>query len=173
MATVRIGGRAYDVTVRGNSVVVDGIEFPVSVRDDGVYATVTAGGVAYRVSLPPEGDRTGEFGVEVDYRPMTIAIEGVLAGRQPAARLAAAQPRSTGGGTATPGGVAAQIAGRITSIKVKAGDAVAAGDVLLLLEAMKMENEIKAPSAGVVREVLVREGARVAEGDVLVVVTAE
>ena len=68
------------------------------------------------------------------------------------------------------GGVAAQIAGRILSIKVKVGDTVAKGDVLLLLEAMKMENEIKSPTDGIVKDIPVKEGDRVSEGQVLAVV---
>jgi biotin carboxyl carrier protein len=50
------------------------------------------------------------------------------------------------------------------------GDTVKAGDVLLILEAMKMENEIKAPADGTVKEIPVAEGARVTEGDTLAVV---
>jgi biotin carboxyl carrier protein len=68
------------------------------------------------------------------------------------------------------GGVVAQIAGRVLRLVVKPGDQVAQGDVLLILEAMKMENEIKSPAAGTVKEVLVAEGARVVEGETLVVI---
>ena len=57
--------------------------------------------------------------------------------------------------------------GTILDIKVKAGDAVKAGDVLLILEAMKMENEIIAPSTGTVDTVQVSRGASVNAGDIL------
>jgi len=57
--------------------------------------------------------------------------------------------------------------GTILDIKVKAGDSVAAGQVLVILEAMKMENEIMAPAAGVVDTVQVTKGASVNAGDVL------
>jgi biotin carboxyl carrier protein len=169
MAKVTIGGRSYDVEVKGDKVVVDGQEFPVTVKDDGAHKTVNAGGVNYRVQLPAPGERASGMSVLVDYRPFTFEYEGRLGGG-PAAR----EPR-TGGAAAAPragvkGGIAAQIAGRIISVKVKAGDAVNQGDVLLLLEAMKMENEIKATASGVVKEVLVTEGQRVTEGDTLVVV---
>lgn len=173
MATVNIGGRAYEVSVRGNVVVVDGVEFPVTLRDDGAYVTVSSGGVSYRVALPPPAERSGEMTVEVDHRPMRVVVEGALGGRTPVAQ---ATPSVRGAGTARsaePGAVAAQIAGRVTSIRVKVGDSVTAGDVLLLLEAMKMENEIKAPTGGVVSEIPVREGDRVAEGDTLVVLRPE
>jgi biotin carboxyl carrier protein len=58
--------------------------------------------------------------------------------------------------------------GTILSINVKPGDSVKAGDVLLILEAMKMENEIMAPADGVVAAVNVSVGASVNTGDLLV-----
>jgi biotin carboxyl carrier protein len=58
--------------------------------------------------------------------------------------------------------------GTILDIKVKAGDSVKSGQVLAILEAMKMENEIMAPSDGVVASVEVSVGASVNAGDVLV-----
>lgn len=65
--------------------------------------------------------------------------------------------------------VNAPLSGSILSIKVKPGEAVKTGQVLLTLEALKMENEIVAPTAGVVKEVCVQTGAMVSVGDVLVV----
>ena len=59
--------------------------------------------------------------------------------------------------------------GTILSIAVKAGDSVKAGQLLMILEAMKMENEIVAPEDGVVASVAVAKGAAVNTGDVLVV----
>ncbi|NUQ55378.1 MAG: biotin/lipoyl-binding protein [Dehalococcoidia bacterium] len=108
--------------------------------------------------------------LKVDYRPFTMEWEGRLGGG-PAPREAKAMPSAAAAPKAgRKGGVAAQIAGRVLSVRVKPGDAVKQGDVLLILEAMKMENEIKAPADGAVKEVLVAEGARVAEGETLVVV---
>ncbi len=170
MAKATIGGRTYEVEVRGDTVVVDGHELPVKVREEAEYATVTAGGVAYRVQLPPEGERQSGMAVKVDYRPFTLEWEGRLGGG-PAPREA--KPAAAAGAAPRPGvkgGVPAQIAGRILKVHVKAGDAVKQGDVLIILEAMKMENEIKAPADGAVKEVLVAEGARVAEGETLVVI---
>jgi biotin carboxyl carrier protein len=68
------------------------------------------------------------------------------------------------------GAVAAPMTGKIVSIKVKKGEAVKAGKVLCVLEAMKMENEIVSPKAGVVDEITVQEGKAVNEGDVLMIV---
>jgi biotin carboxyl carrier protein len=57
--------------------------------------------------------------------------------------------------------------GTILDVKVKPGDTVAAGQILLILEAMKMENEIIAPNGGVIDTVQVTKGASVNAGDVL------
>jgi biotin carboxyl carrier protein len=65
------------------------------------------------------------------------------------------------------GVISAPMAGRIVSVRVKKGDAVKVGDVICILEAMKMENEINATKDGTVQEVNVSEGSPVSEGDVL------
>ena len=84
----------------------------------------------------------------------------------------AVRHRLRGGGAAAGarGTVRAPLPGRITHIAVKPGDAVQVGDTLLVIEAMKMENEFKAGAAGTVREVRVAPGQPVNAGDVLVVI---
>ena len=62
----------------------------------------------------------------------------------------------------------AGLAGNIFRVEVKPGDTVQEGDVLLVLEAMKMETEVVAPQAGQVSAVAVREGDAVSVGDTLV-----
>ena len=172
MAKVTISGRTYDVEVRGDTVIVDGHDFPVTVREEKGFTLVNAGGVGYRVQLPPAGERASGMRIDVDYRPYTVDYEGRLGGG-PAPRAprpsAASAATSSSGSSAVAGAVTAQIAGRIITVKVKVGDTVARGDVLLLLEAMKMENEVKAPADGAVKQVLVTDGQRVAEGEGLVV----
>jgi len=66
--------------------------------------------------------------------------------------------------------VRAIIPGRVVSVAVNPGDAVTAGDRLLALEAMKMENEVRAPRDGIVDRVAVGPGETVELGDVLVVI---
>ena len=66
------------------------------------------------------------------------------------------------------GAVTAPMTGKIVSVKVKKGDTVEAGEILCVLEAMKMENEIIATRAGIVQEVSVSEGSTVNEGDTLI-----
>ena len=81
----------------------------------------------------------------------------------PAAPAAAPAPAATGSET-----ISSPMPGTILSGKVNAGDAVKAGDVLLVLEAMKMENEIKAPHDATVAAVLVKQGDTVDSGAGLV-----
>ncbi len=63
--------------------------------------------------------------------------------------------------------VTAPMPGKILSIKVKVGQAVKTGDVIMILEAMKMENEIVAPQDGTVAGINVNEGASVEAGSIL------
>jgi biotin carboxyl carrier protein len=70
---------------------------------------------------------------------------------------------------AGPVSVRASIPGRVARVQVKPGDQVAAASPLLVLEAMKMENEIRAPRAGTVAEIRCAEGATVEAGQVLVI----
>ncbi len=66
--------------------------------------------------------------------------------------------------------VPAHITGTVWKIQKKVGDKVAAGEVLIILESMKMEMELESPVAGTVAEIRCQEGQAVAEGDVLVVI---
>lgn len=170
MARVTVGGRTYDVEVRGETVVVDGNEYPVKVRDDKEFYTVRVGTVEYRVQLPPEGERTSGMTVHVDYRPFVFEYEGRLGGRPTGRPAGATRPPGGRSRTGQKGAITAQLAGKVLRIMAKPGDQVNAGDVLLVVEAMKMENEIKAPVAGTVKEIPVTEGQQVADGDVLAVI---
>lgn len=94
--------------------------------------------------------------------PAVPAAPVAAAAPQPAAAPAAAAPVANGPTVDAP------LPGNILDIKVSQGQSVKAGDVLLIIEAMKMENEIKAPSDGVVSQILVTKGQVVASGDPLI-----
>jgi biotin carboxyl carrier protein len=64
-----------------------------------------------------------------------------------------------------PNEVKAHITGVVFQVTSKAGDSVAAGDPVIVLESMKMEIPVEAPRAGTVREIVVAEGQTVQEGD--------
>ena len=90
----------------------------------------------------------------------------VHAAHAPAAPTATSKTLEAAG----PGGIAAPIPGKILSIDVAIGDHVDAGQVVLTLEAMKMENNVVAPISGVVSQVVVGEGSEVASGQLLMVI---
>jgi pyruvate carboxylase subunit B len=68
------------------------------------------------------------------------------------------------------GAITASMQGMVLKIKVKKGDRVSKGDAVIVLEAMKMENNIHAPHGGAVKDIFVKEGGTVSAGDVLMVV---
>ncbi|HJB58464.1 MAG TPA: acetyl-CoA carboxylase biotin carboxyl carrier protein subunit, partial [Candidatus Faecalibacterium faecipullorum] len=84
--------------------------------------------------------------------------------RKPRPGRSVAAPKGAAGAVA----VKAPMPGNILDVKVKPGDAVKAGDALVVLEAMKMENEIVAPQDGTVATIEVNKGDVVNSGDTLV-----
>jgi biotin carboxyl carrier protein len=129
--------------------------------------------VKYKVTL---NGRTYEVEVEAGKAMLLSEYEAVApapaaAPAAPAAAPAApaaapAAPAVTGSGEA----VNAPMPGNILKVNVKVGDAVKSGTVLVVLEAMKMENEIMAPKDGTVTQVLVSKGSTVDTGAPLVVI---
>ena len=167
-----IDGQSFEVRVLGRRVEVNGTIYPVQVARRGSQVTVTVGDQTFELEVVRrERDRW-----EVRGRDRTYDVVALPEGeRAPtASSAAAAEPtagqRSAAAAPATPGTVRAPVPGRIVAVKVKAGDQVGKGDLLVILEAMKMENEIRAPINGVVQQVLVSEGQRVREGETLVVI---
>ena len=107
-----------------------------------------------------------KYTITVNGTAYEVEVEeaGVVASAPKAAAPKAAAPVAAGATT-----VSAPMPGKVLSVNVKAGDAVKSGDVLLILEAMKMQNEIMAPADGTVSDVRVSAGQTVATGDVMVV----
>lgn len=98
------------------------------------------------------------------YAPAPVAAPAPTAAPAPAAP-AAPQAVSASGTQ-----IVAPMPGSIVNINVSAGQAVKAGDVLIILEAMKMENDITAPCDGVVKQIVTSKGATVNTDDVLLVI---
>jgi glutaconyl-CoA/methylmalonyl-CoA decarboxylase subunit gamma len=92
---------------------------------------------------------------------------------QPAKTAAAAAPKSTSNEAGSAAGtIRSPMPGTILRVAIAPGDNVKKGDTLLILEAMKMENEILAPENGSIKEVNVAKGASVNAGDLLLTMTS-
>lgn len=117
------------------------------------------------------------YKITVNGTTYDVAVEEVGAGSAPASAPAAAPapapaPAAPAAKPAASGSqgsvvVSAPMPGKILAVKTEVGKAVKKGDVLLVLEAMKMENEIVAPEDGTVASVDVTVGASVESGDTL------
>ena len=112
----------------------------------------------YKVTL---NGRTYEVEVEAGKAMLLDEYEAIVPAAAPVAAPAAAPVAGEA--------VTAPMPGNILKVNVTAGQAVKEGDVLVVLEAMKMENEILAPKACTVKQVLVSKGATVDTGATLVV----
>mgnify|MGYP000681873635 CR=1 FL=1 len=114
--------------------------------------------------------------VEVNGTAYTVELEKKAGPKiKPVVRTAATTPAAPPPAVSRPvvagskSGIKSPLPGVILEIKVKEGDTVKRGQTLLVLEAMKMENEIPAPKDGKVAQVVVTKGATVGAGDTLVV----
>lgn len=164
---VTVNGRDVEVRVDGDTVEIEGRRYPAELRSvpgSPLRHLVFAGGSTLLILEPGVAgpgrwriqDRGEVFEVTaLDER--TRHIQGLLG----------ASKAATSGAT-----VKAPMPGLVVRIGVEPGQRVEAGTGLLVLEAMKMENELKAPVAGVVERVEVRSGQAVEKGAVLVIIGA-
>ena len=147
--SLKINGNPYEVKIE-------------DINESSTMARVTVNGVKYDVEI--EGGKAA-----APKKPHVVAAPEAtglsVTPKTPIATKPAA-PAAAASGLK----VACPLPGTILSINVKEGDTVAAGQTLLVLEAMKMENNIDAERGGVVKQVLVSAGATVMEGDVLLVI---
>ena len=126
---------------------------------------------SYEVAIVEE--TAGSFTVHVNGRPYSVSVRTARSGgvRVPGGVAPTIESRPPSAADARgPRRVTAPMPGRIAKILVKVGDAVAARQGLVVIEAMKMENELRSPIAGRVTELRASEGALVEANAVLVVV---
>jgi len=157
-----VDGRTLRVEVRGRDgryvVTLDGRALEVDHQETGPhFASLIIGGRSYEAGLEKRPDG---YNVVLAEDVLYVEICGASQG-------AAAAPRKAATG---PARVVAPMPGRLVRVLVQPGQQVEAGEGLLVMEAMKMENELRSPRAGRVAELLVREGQTVETAALLVVV---
>ena len=139
-------------TINGREVVA---KFSRSTKAE-LGGTLYVEGRAFHVDLNAMRDASSAT-VLVDGRPFIVKLRGLrVAPLRREGSVSFARPI-----TVPHGVVVAPIPGRVMSVRVSRGESVRAGQTLVMLEAMKMENEISAPRQGVVRDIWVAEGATV------------
>jgi len=166
-----------------NYFVVDGEEerqYQVETLEDGTYKVTSPGGESFVVdAYEPEqgrmhliyngeaydvGVRHGDAGVTVEVGAERHVID-VLNERQKRMRVAGVGGRGAGGPA-----LESPMAGKVVAVNVTAGDAVEEGECVVIVEAMKMENDLKAHISGTIGEVAVEVGQAVEIGDLLVTI---
>lgn len=159
---VDVAGRRIVVDLEGDEVTVDGEKLRATLADvEGTpVRLVTVGDEMHRVIARRSGER-GRYALSLDGHRFEVEA---LDERTRAIRdLSAATAGASG-----PAPLVAPMPGLIVRVGVAEGDEVRAGQPLVVMEAMKMENELRSPAAGRVRSVAARVGAAVEKGAVLV-----
>ena len=140
---------------------VQGVDYDVEIENvEGNIAKVNVNGISFEVELkqPINAKPISRPHVKPDAAPAAAAPVAAPAQQAPA--------KAAGSGTKVP----APLPGTITEVKVKEGDTVKAGDTVVVLEAMKMQNSIEAECSGTVTSVIVKPGDTVMEGDALITI---
>lgn len=170
--------RQVDASADG-SVVIDGKSYKTKVSGSGKdKRTVQVGDKTYEIRFvkceEDEECSLGEYVLEVAGERVPVAVKDVFKEAQPttapaapAVAALAAEPAADKAADYKDG-VFAPVPGKIVDIKVKAGDTVKEGDLVVILEAMKMENELHATKAATIAAVLVNKGDQTTKGQLLV-----
>ncbi len=160
--TLKTGEREHEVIVERREglyrVVVDGAEHLVDVRRlEADFHSITMEGRSYELSIEPDGDR---YHVRHGASHRTVSLTD--------ATRRAREGLGRGHG---PEAVVSVMPGKVVRVLVAAGDEVEAGQGLVVVEAMKMENEIGAPKAGRIASIDVEPGRAVEAGTTLLVIS--
>jgi biotin carboxyl carrier protein len=158
---VAIGDRQHIVVIEGETVTVDGQVARAHVAE--VAGTplqiVTIGNEVHR-ALARRGSQRGQYDLSI--HGFRFAVEALDERTRAIRELSGASTRPAG-----PAHLVAPMPGLIVRIQVQEGDQVRAGQGLVVMEAMKMENELRAAVAGVVRRIVVKPGSAVEKGATL------
>ncbi|MBQ3700398.1 MAG: acetyl-CoA carboxylase biotin carboxyl carrier protein subunit [Prevotella sp.] len=149
---------------------VQGVDYEVEILDvEGKIASVSVNGIPFEIEMQKPINAAKHPELAATRRSASVAATPA-----PAAAPVAATPQPRPAQPAAPAGagnpVKAPLPGTITTINVKVGDTIAVGDVVVILEAMKMQNNIESEYAGTVTAINVNPGDSVMEGAILLTI---
>ena len=152
---------------------VQGVDYEVEIAEvEGKIAHVNVNGIPFEIEMQKPINAAKHPALAAIKRSASTAapVAAPVAAPQPAPTVSTAAPAqpAAAAGAGTP--VKAPLPGTINAINVKVGDTVAVGDVVVILEAMKMQNNIEAENAGTVTSILVNPGDSVMEGAVMLTI---
>lgn len=153
---------------------VKGVDYVVEIQDiEGNIANVTVNGIPFEVEMKQPVKSSKQKVKLNDGQNNISASSAASAGSASGSNSAASPDSASSSKQATPAAgkpVVAPLPGTINEIKVKVGDKVNAGDTVVVLEAMKMQNNIDAETSGTIASINVNKGDAVMEGDTLVTI---
>lgn len=159
-----IDDHTYEIAIeQGGRILVDGVEYQVDIKAIGgrqLYSLLL-NHASYEVVLDPDTDQRNMYDILVGGQRYLVKVQDERARRLSLADRNLKPPE----GELV---VKAPIPGLIVKVLVTSGQEVAEGEPLLILEAMKMENELRAPRRGIVHEVRVGARMQVAQGQPLI-----
>lgn len=150
---------------------VKGVDYEVEIQDiEGNIANVTVNGIPFEVEMK-QPVKAGKQKVKLNEERRAEGSEEQRVKSEESNSSSASAASTSSAPTAAAGKpVVAPLPGTINEIKVKVGDKVNAGDTVVILEAMKMQNNIEAETSGTITSINVNKGDAVMEGDTLVTI---
>ena len=155
---------------------VQGVEYEVEIAEvEGKIAKVNVNGIPFEIEMQKPINAAKHPALAATKRSANTApAEPVAPAPQPAPAVSSGSAAGAPAQPAAPAGagtpVKAPLPGTINAINVKVGDKVGVGDVVVVLEAMKMQNNIEAENAGTVTSILVNQSDTVMEGAVMLTI---
>ncbi|ECW2289131.1 oxaloacetate decarboxylase, partial [Salmonella enterica subsp. enterica serovar Muenchen] len=160
---IQLAGNAIDDVLTVALFPQIGLKFLENRHNPAAFEPVPQAETAQPVAKAEKPAASGIYTVEVEGKAFVVKVSDGGDISQVSASAPVAAPASASAGTP----VTAPLAGNIWKVIATEGQSVAEGDVLLILEAMKMETEIRAAQAGTVRGIAVKSGDAVSVGDTL------
>ena len=150
---------------------VKGVDYEVEIQDiEGNIANVTVNGIPFEVEMKQPVKAGKQKAKLSEERRAEESEERRVKSEESNSSSASAASTSSAPTAAAGKPVVAPLPGTINEIKVKVGDKVNAGDTVVILEAMKMQNNIEAETSGTITSINVNKGDAVMEGDTLVTI---